>query len=299
MMTGRHSELGTVRAEAIVLPSDPDQQVAATIGMMGKYAHADQSAAPVRQLAAFLREGLGHGPQSAIAYCERVWDITSRLVRFVLDEQIQDGLPGLAQRIRDQDGEVVEILIRPIDLLSADRPVGDCDDFSMLAASLILAGGIPCRFATVSGDGSGYWSHVYLVAYPNGVRIPIDASHGEFAGWETDRNFRLKEWTMLIPTGLPGETEGMTGMNGLGVNWDFIQDMIKSGLTTAGDIFKIKYSVPDAPPPGTTYRAPDGTIITSGTGPGILNPGSGEGISTSTLLIIGVLLFGFTMMNRR
>jgi hypothetical protein len=72
----------------------------------------------------------------------------------------------------------------------------------MYVAALCESAGIPCGFVTVAADPAdpSQYSHVYAVAYPKDefgrrVRVPIDASHGEYAGWEVpDRFNKRKEW---------------------------------------------------------------------------------------------------------
>jgi hypothetical protein len=79
---------------------------------------------------------------------------------------------------------------------------GDCDDFSMYLAGILTVYGIPTAFCTVAASNKApdQYSHVYVVAYPRNAqgsrgRVALDASHGEFAGWEVPNVFgKLKEW---------------------------------------------------------------------------------------------------------
>jgi len=57
---------------------------------------------------------------------------------------------------------------------------GDCDDSSTLLAALLLACGHKPYFCVVDVTGDGY-SHVYIVEYIKGQRVPMDPS---------DRNIR-------------------------------------------------------------------------------------------------------------
>ena len=82
---------------------------------------------------------------------------------------------------------------------TAAARLGDCDDFSMYAASLLTALDIPCNFVTVAGDESNpnIFTHVYVAAYPNGERVVVDASHGPECGWEVYRpSGRKQEWAV-------------------------------------------------------------------------------------------------------
>jgi hypothetical protein len=69
----------------------------------------------------------------------------------------------------------------------------------MLIAALLTAKNIRCRFVTVAADPSdGYqsFSHVYVAAYAEGRRMPLDASHGSWPGWEVPLKAvgRIREW---------------------------------------------------------------------------------------------------------
>jgi hypothetical protein len=98
-----------------------------------------------------------------------------------------------------------DFLITPELLLSMYPPMGDCDDFSMLVASMLMC----CGFITDYGRGwfvaiaandhnPNAFSHVYTKWYcPDVVSNPyiyVDASHGAFPGWETDKMYRKQEW---------------------------------------------------------------------------------------------------------
>lgn len=66
---------------------------------------------------------------------------------------------------------------------------GDCDDFTILACSLLLAVGVPCkaRMIKVAGqDGQMNWAHIYPMGLgSNGQWIAIDATEKDrFLGWQ-------------------------------------------------------------------------------------------------------------------
>lgn len=97
-----------------------------------------------------------------------------------------------------------ELLIPPITLLNMKEPMGDCDDFSLLGASLLLAGGIPCSLITIAADTEDpeKFSHIYLKAYymdePQDTREQIlDISHGSYPGWEYKAYTRKAEWYIV------------------------------------------------------------------------------------------------------
>jgi hypothetical protein len=100
----------------------------------------------------------------------------------------------LARLLGIADPELVEILVRPRYMMHLRR--GDCDDFSQLVACLHQAAGIDWNFDTVAADRktAPAYSHVYVIAYPNGHRTPLDASHGKYPGWEAPRIYRRRSW---------------------------------------------------------------------------------------------------------
>jgi transglutaminase-like putative cysteine protease len=92
-----------------------------------------------------------------------------------------------------------ELLISPIVIVQMPQPMGDCDDFSMLLASLLMCAHIRCWFVTIAieADNPNKWSHVYCAAelVDEGCVIPLDASHGTYPGWEYTGNvYRRRLW---------------------------------------------------------------------------------------------------------
>ena len=122
---------------------------------------------------------------------------------------------------------MVEVLVRPRDMAVAKTRVGDCDDYSMYAACLLTALGIPAAFVTVAGDPRAprYFTHVYVAAYPGGQRVPVDASHGKYCGWEAGMEIPVgakQEWPVGNPLANCGP--GMLGWAamvaaGVGMAW--------------------------------------------------------------------------------
>jgi hypothetical protein len=178
----QHPALGLVRYQTTEVSDDPDTQVAQVIGMMRDYAISDSTSPEVLRAAqASVQSG---DP------VQDVWDWVKARMRFVRDEATAEPLQGW---YRDP---IVETLVRPRDMAVLQGPQGDCDDFSMYGASLLLAKGVPVAFCTVAADPQAptVFSHVYLVAYPWGCRVPMDLSHGSYPGWETTMALRKQEW---------------------------------------------------------------------------------------------------------
>ena len=82
-------------------------------------------------------------------------------VRFVEDEQLLYEELGVAPAELDK-----ELLIVPPVLLAMPAPMGDCDDFSLLTASMCLASGIRPYYVTVAADPNDprKFSHIYVCA---------------------------------------------------------------------------------------------------------------------------------------
>jgi hypothetical protein len=188
LKTMTHPVLGDVRYSSVPMSVVPDKQVEQAIGQMSRYAIEDSRRDPVIADALSATRAAGGDPITG------AWQRAKKRIRFVEDQNV----------ITSPD--VVEVLIRPVDVCLIDASmgpgsvIGDCDDFSMFVASLLLAQNIPCCFATVAADPSqpDAYSHVYVVAYEDGRRTPVDASHGKFCGWEAPNRYgKMREWDLF------------------------------------------------------------------------------------------------------
>jgi len=187
-----HPALGRVPYQLHVLSDDPDQQVEATIGLMSEYALQDASNSIIKD-ESLAAASSGDPIEDTWRYLSR--KDGARQMQFVHDEDTGRPWGDIGRWC-----PVVETLIRPVDQAVLSNPQGDCDDFSMYGAAHLLARGVPVSFCTVAADGSdpSIYSHVYLVAYPNGRRVPLDLSHGPYAGWETANRFgKRREWPIV------------------------------------------------------------------------------------------------------
>ena len=174
--------------DAVPLPEDSgDNQVAATISIMRRLAREDSRSSGMQRLAAKLIS-LCNSPDDYVA---AVFHEAKRRMYFQQDADTAGPI-----------GDAVELLIRPAYVIemfdsTGQRVPGDCDCFSMFVASLLLAGGVDCSFATASTmrNEPGEFSHVYVIAFPQtNQRIVIDASHGSQVGWEAPNFGRYMEW---------------------------------------------------------------------------------------------------------
>lgn len=231
--------LESINVEAEVLPDDPDEQVARTIGRMRELAFEDAGTAFIGDLARGFPAGKREGAEAAF------WFVRG-LVRFQRDAQMVPDVPFAE--------EIIEVLIRPVDLLSMSRPRGDCDDFCMALAALLVAQGIGCSFATVAADprDPSRYSHVYVVAHLDGGDLSLDASHGRRPGWEVRNVYgKRRLWRVdRMNAGL-----GFTASAAQQGDPAWLQ-IVKGGL----DFVKGRFGTPE----NTLVRLPDGTLVTRG-----------------------------------
>ena len=121
-----------------------------------------------------------------------IWWWVKGHVTFCQDEEI------VANELGYKDPNQ-ELLIPPITLLQMPTPMGDCDDFSLLTASLLKCAHIPCWYVAIAVDEMepDRFSHVYIRAYLDDEEqmMAMDVSHGRVPGWETQRKiYRKMEW---------------------------------------------------------------------------------------------------------
>jgi len=185
-----HGYGGSVNYSALPLSDDPDTQVEQTIALMREYAVED-SATPLIQTEA--RQALAARPNATPE--EAVFGWVRNRTSFRADEATAAPIAGYFE------APIVEVLTRPVDLAamctrSGCRRAGDCDDYSMYGAALLLALGRQVSYVTVAADpmAPDRFSHVYLASYADGTRVPLDISHGPYAGWETPNYSRRQEW---------------------------------------------------------------------------------------------------------
>lgn len=190
-----HSTLTGLKASLQALPMGADGQVLSTIDLMKAYAIEDSKHPLILETA--KRIAYGNRPLDQAVHQE-----ANTKLRFVEDtaNAAQTNIASLAP-----DADVIEVLTRPADVeILSQRSVvsGDCDDFAMYVASLLLALetlGFPVsnvRFVTIAADteNPSEFSHVYVRCDYMGSDTAIDASHGPYAGWHAeDRAFRKTE----------------------------------------------------------------------------------------------------------
>ena len=181
-------------AQPIRVPAspDPDTATAQTIGIMCGHVKNAARDLVVIGTARDARERFsridGNG-QAVRDIAAAAWWWPKLFCKFTLHDFI----------IRERLGEVGHLqgLISPEVLVRMDRPEGDCAIFSECIAAFLRVLGVGYEWVTVAVNPREpeIFSHVYLYAIlPDGSRLPLDASHGDYPGWEAPNCGRIKEW---------------------------------------------------------------------------------------------------------
>lgn len=198
--------------------SNNDIATAQTVRAMGALIREAGRDFLVRRLAV---EAVTNGPlipKDEAAIAAAIWQWCKNNITFVSDE-------SQLKRLMNREGEL-ELLISPSvmvrpELLEAERGYrrmeGDCDCFTMCACSMLLALGVAPLIKTFKCDRREpwRWSHVCAAATTrDGWTIPVDASHGPYAGWEVPPEdvFESQCWDMNGRKW--GPSMRMSGMNG-------------------------------------------------------------------------------------
>jgi len=195
-----------VRREQASL-TDHQSATRQTIERMGELALRSRAGLAVEITAMQIRNGavVRPGPRP-ITECEGVWWFLRRSLRFVHDAE------SLAALLNA--GDDLELLIEPELLLRMSAPFGDCDEYAMAAAALVLNLGLEAELVTMAVEPlrPWRWSHVFAQAVlPCGRRFVLDPTpHASRPGWVVPfhRRYRVQEWDL---SGRPIRTGGYEG----------------------------------------------------------------------------------------
>jgi hypothetical protein len=94
------------------------------------------------------------------------------------------------------ESDQLQLLISPDLLLRSKRPAGDCAVYTPLVCAALGTLGIHYEFVTLACDprDPDLYSHIYARAVlRDGSRIPLDASHGKYPGWEVPREHQIRK----------------------------------------------------------------------------------------------------------
>lgn len=291
---------------------DSDVSTSDTIKRMIEVVHSNANLPVVQETANQILLSSGDSTQDKLTH---IYNWVKARMKFRTDEDILAKQLGL-----DEDKE---LLFTPHFILTRNWNYGDCDDYSTLLATLIVAAKVPVDvyFVTICADTEepNRWSHVYVaVELCCGKLVPLDASHGPYVGWETKKALKKKYWlvskgkeegNMSIlgmgdvstgdwagEAGTPTDTSGILGSSSSGIDWgSIVSSSINNGFGLARMIIS-------QPKPGQFIQTgPGGTVnyqMPAGyTGP---IPVTGFNVGTtgggSTLLLLGGAALLLVMM---
>lgn len=181
-------------------PSNPDQATGQTIRRMAELSgesigtrrlhhFARKSAVTWRGGPNYAGRAVNWDDQLQLA-CSVWYGVNSRMKFREHSEQI---LALLNER--DQ----LQLLISPDELVKQSRPSGDCAVYTPFVCAALGTLGIHYEFVTLACDPRepDLYTHVYARAvFRDGSRLPMDASHGKYPGWEvsTEHQIRKQVW---------------------------------------------------------------------------------------------------------
>ena len=172
-----------------------DTSTADTIQIMRRYAY-QYCRDPLVLQATY--EALSRGVSGDRATACAIFYWVRGNIQFVEDETLLYQELGVAPAELDK-----ELLIPPPMLLAMPHPMGDCDDFSLLLASMLLCAGVWPGWVTVAADPEEQrrFSHIYVCAYlaDEDDYLVLDAGNryvGIPPGWESPRVSRKAGWVV-------------------------------------------------------------------------------------------------------
>ncbi len=210
------------------MSSDPDTATAETIQVMADHVRkgaadplvtlAAQSA--VDQFAGLADAGLGPATPGACAFW---W--AKQYLRFVHHEFIIRRRLGEAGHLQGLISP--EVLANQV--AAGETPDGDCAIYSDLLGAFLTVLGVPFEYVTVAVNPSepDVYSHVFIYeVLPDGSRLPLDASHGDYPGWQvpTAHVSRRQVWDS---NGNPVADRGprFSGLGAYGLRADHLPDV--------------------------------------------------------------------------
>jgi hypothetical protein len=178
-----------------------DHETAQTVSYMDELASADSNdrAVIAATAEALQQAGIDERADPLEKACAVYWWL-KRTIRYV-------PTPGTSQLV-DQT------LITPTALLAMEEPIGDCPQFSMLAAAMFRVLCMDSLFVTIAAEPAfpDQWSHIYnTVEVCPGQYLPFDSSNGPAPGAEYAKPFKRRVWPRITP-GKCRTKEGGTDM---------------------------------------------------------------------------------------
>ena len=169
-------------------------------------------------------------------------------------------------------GDELQLLIRPDALLRMRKPKGDCAVFTTLVCAMLDCAGVPWEIVTAAVDprSPDIYSHVYpRAALPSGARLPLDASHGKYAGWEVpaERIYRKQVWDS-DGNAIADLDSGYRGLHGVEDMYGLGQDPTDPASSTV-----LQYPPADSASSATDWAAIDAAIAAGQANNTYITPG--------------------------
>lgn len=176
---------------------------------------------------------------------------------------------------------VDQTLIAPTATLAMPEPIGDCPQFSMLAAAMFRVCCIPCYFVTIAAEPASpeQWSHVYnTVEVRPGVYLPFDSSNGPEPGAEYAHPFKRRVWPSLNPSPCRGKETAAQMVRTAkqnGAHGGMRNQALRRGMGRIGDI--------QCDADGNCYDSEAGSLVYSPTDASTASGGiAGDQVATGT-----------------
>lgn len=170
-----HINPGFVQADL----QDPDKATAQTVQYMSalvKHSLGDPIIARAWEQAERMFRSFPGGENDAVVAW---WYAKYVIRRFVHHQEMLVHWLGLPDEL--------QLLISPEALLRMESPKGDCAVYTTLIQTLLAYRGIEPETVCVAVNPArpDLFTHVYAQArFADGSRLPLDASHGQYAGWQ-------------------------------------------------------------------------------------------------------------------
>lgn len=176
-------------------PFNNDVSTRDTVRLMG---HLARTHARHPLVVNAVQQALGAGARTHRDIASAIFYWVRGNIRFIEDEALMYHQLGIDAARLDK-----ELLIVPPILLTMPEPMGDCDDYSLLIASMLLCAGLQPYFVTVAADKQepGKFSHIYICVHlaDENTHMCLDAGN-RFPmvppGWETKDITRKAIWAV-------------------------------------------------------------------------------------------------------
>ena len=212
----------------IPVSSDPDTATAQTVGVM--IDHINKGAADpgvqraarqaVEQFAGLGDIGVGPGSVGSAAWWWCKTFLKFRHHEFIIRERI--GEAGHLQGLISPEVICAQVA-------AGETPEGDCAIYSDVVAAFLRVFNVPFEVVTVAvnPDEPEIFSHVFIYeVLENGERLPLDASHGEYPGWQVP-SAHVSRRQVWDSSGRPVADRGsrFTGLGAYGLRAEHLPDV--------------------------------------------------------------------------